>query len=147
MKEITKYRTHVEEYKMYEALDGEEFADKNECLKYEEFILGAVPKSIEHLIVSTDNDAWSLMGGCDEHTVMALKFNNTTEIDTLIDWLLIASPWCESRKKEIESILDTAYTSGDIILLGQNPDGDYYFINSRQNIINNLMGLDKKKEK
>ena len=39
MKEITKERTITEKYTLYEAFDGQEFADKKECQKYEESAL------------------------------------------------------------------------------------------------------------
>ena len=50
------------------------------------------------------------------------------------------------RNKKIR-IIEKALQDKDVVLFGINCDGDYYFINSRQNIINNLRDLDKKEEK
>ena len=151
MKEITKERTHVEKYIIYEAIDGTDVNSLEECKKYEESALGVARGKIQPLFVSTDNDAWTLMGGCDDHKVIAVKFKDTTDVDTFLQWLYLESPWYlnehhKERKAVVESIVRTAYDREDIILIGRNCDGDYYFINSRQNIIDNLMALDKKEE-
>lgn len=151
MKEITKERTHIEKYTVYEAVDGTEFTNQEECKKYEESALGVARGKVQPLFISTSNDAWTLMGGCDDHKVIAVKFKNTTDVDIFLQWLYIECPWYlnnhhKERKAVIESIVRTAYDRGDVILIGKNCDDDYYFINSRQNIIDNLMALDKKEE-
>ena len=151
MKEVTKERTHVEKYTVYEAFDGQEFTDKNECMKYEQSALGVARGKCQRLIVSEGNDAWSLMGGCDDHEVVAIKLNDSTDTDAFLQWLYLEHSWYltdnhKERKAEVEAIVHIAFDRKDVILLGKNCDGDYYFINSRQNIINNLMNLDKKEE-
>lgn len=152
MKEITKERTVTEKYTLYEAFDGQEFTDKKECQKYEESALGVARGKVQSLIVSEGNDAWSLMGGCDDHEVVAVKLENSTDMDTFLQWLFLESSWylMENQKElkaKVESIVYNAAEKDGIILMGRNCDGDYYFINSRQNIIDNLMALDKKEEK
>lgn len=152
MKEITKERTYTEKYTVYESFDGQEFPDKNECEKYENSALGVARGKVQSLIVSKGNDAWSLMGGCDDHEVVAVKFGDYRYMDDFLQWLYLECPWYlnnshKERKAEVEAIVLNAYIEKDVILLGRNWDGDYYFINSRQNIINNLMALDKKEEK
>ena len=152
MKEITKECTHVEKYTVYEAVDGTEFTNQEECKKYEESALGVARGKVQPLFVSTSNDAWTLMGGCDDHKVIAVKFKDTTDVDTFLQWLYLECPWYlnehhRERKAVVESIVRTTYNNReDVILIGKNCDGEYYFINSRQNIIDNLMTLDKKKE-
>jgi hypothetical protein len=42
--------------------------------------------------------------------------------------------------------MDTAYKENDILIFGVNCDGEYYFINSRANIIDNLLNLKEDKE-
>ena len=149
MKEITKERTVTEKYTLYKAFDGQEFTDKIECQKYEESALGVARGKVQPLFVSTGNDAWTLMGGCDDDEVIAVRFEDITEVDTFLQWLYLESPWYlmenqKERKDKVESIVSTAFIMKDVILLGRNCDGNYYFINSRQNIIDNLMALDKK---
>ena len=151
MKEITKERTITEKYTLYEAFDGQEFTDRKECQKYEESALGVARGKVQNLFVSTGNDAWALMGGCDDHEIIAVKFEDITDTDTFLQWLYLECPWYlddlrRERKAEVESIVRIAFDRKDVILMGRNCDGDYYFINSRQNIIDNLMALDKKEE-
>ena len=151
MKEITKERVYKEKYTAYEAFDGQEFTDAKECAKYEESALGVARGKVKPLFVSTGKDAWTLMGGCDDHEIVAVKFKDITEMDTFLQWLYLESPWYlreeqKERKAEVESIVRTAYNRNDAILMGKNCEGNYYFINSRQNIIDNLMALDKKEE-
>ena len=151
MKEITKERTKVEKYKVYEAVDGTEFNTLEECVKYDNSALAVARGKTQNLIVSDGNDAWSLMGGCDDHEVVAIKLWNSTDTDTFLQWLYLECPWYlydshNERKAEVEAIVRTAYNRDDVILMGKNCEGDYYFINSRQNIIDNLMALDKKEE-
>lgn len=152
MKEIKKERTIKEEYTLYKAFDGQEFTNKIECQKYEESARGVVRGKVQDIFISTGNDAWSLMGGCDDHEVAAAKFKDITDMDTFLQWLYLECPWYlidsyKERKAEIESIVRTAYNNKDVVLMGKNGDGYHYFINSRQNIIDNLMALDKKEEK
>lgn len=152
MKEITKERTYTEEYTLYEAFDGQEFTDKMECQKYEESALGVARGKVQNLFINKGKDAWTLMGGCDDHEVVTVKFNNVTDKDTFLQWLYLECPWYlndshKERKAEVEAIVRIAFEIKDVILLGKNCDGDYYFINSRQNIIDNLIDLDKKEEK
>ena len=151
MKEITKERTVTEKYTLYEAFDGQEFTDKKECQKYEESALGVARGKVQSLFVSTGNDAWTLMGGCDDHEIIAVKFEDITDTDTFLQWLYLECSWYlddlrRERKAEVESIVRIAFDRKDVILMGRNCNGDYYFINSRQNIIDNLMALDKKEE-
>lgn len=151
MKEITKERTVTEKYTLYEAFDGQEFTDIEECHKYEESALGVARGKVQPLFVNTGNDAWTLMGGCDDNEVIAVRFEDITEVDTFLQWLYLECPWYlndihKERKAEIESIVRTAYNRDDVILINKNCEGDYCFINSRQNIIDNLMALDKKEE-
>lgn len=151
MKEITKERVYKEKYTSYEAFDGQEFTDAEECHKYEESALGVARGKVQPLFINTGNDAWTLMGGCDDHEIIAVKFEDITEVDTFLQWLYLESPWYlreeqKERKAKVESIVRTAYNRDDVILMGKNCEGDYYFINSRQNIIDNLMALDKKEE-
>lgn len=149
MKEITKERTKVEKYTMYEASDGTEFSDAHECQRYEESALGVARGKLQNLFINKGENAWSLMGGCDDHEVVAVKFDVIADTDDFLQWLYLECPWYlndshKERKAEVEAIVRSAFNRKDVILLGKNCDDDFYFINSRQNIIDNLMALDKK---
>jgi hypothetical protein len=151
MKEITKERTKVEKYTVYQATDGTEFIDCEECGKYENSALGVVRGNITKLIAGRADDAWDLMGGNDDNSIIAIKMNNEADVNLVKQLFLLEHPYYnDEERKELKqkkfNIIDTAYDNGDAVLFGINCDGDYYFINSRQNIIDNLMALDKKEE-
>ena len=148
MKEITKERTHVEKYSVYEALDGTQFDFKEDCEKYEKSALGVLRGRLEKLIVGRAEDAWDLMGGADEHRIIAVKPEKETDVDLILHWFYMENPHYLNDshvkyKKHLEDTVNTAYDTKDIILFGLNLDNEFYFINSRQNIINNLNTIDK----
>ena len=150
MKEIVKERTNVEKYKVYQATDGTEFMNYEECRIYENSALGVVRGNVAKLIVGRTNDAWELMGGNDDNSVIAIKMNCAADVDLVKQLFLLEHPYYnETERKKLKQekfdIIDNAYNNGDVVLFGINCDGDYYFINSRQNIINNLNNLTEQK--
>ena len=151
MKEIVKERTNVEKYKVYQATDGTEFMNYAECKVYEESALGVVRGNISKLIVGRGVNAWDLMGGNDDNSVIALKMNCAADVDLVKQLFLMEHPYYNEDnrvllKQEKFNTIEEAYNNNDVLLFGINCDGDYYFINSRQNIIDNLNNLTKKKD-
>lgn len=135
MKEVTKERTKIEKYMVYQATDGTEFNNPEECRKYEESTLGVIGAKIAKLINIPQEDARTLLGGTDDNDVIVIKPKIAADLDTV--------------KQFINSIFATikeACNNDNAFLFGINCEGDFYFINSRQNIINNLTKLDKKSE-
>ena len=152
MKEVIKERTHVEKYKVYQAPDGTEFMNYEECRKYEDSALGVVRSNVAKLIVGRTDDAWELMGGNDDNSVIAVKMNCVADVDLVKQLFLLEHPYYNSdERKEAKQkkfdVIEDAYNNNDVVLFGINCDGDYYFINSRLNIISNLNSLDKKEAK
>ena len=156
MKKTIKDKTIVEQYTVYEAFDGEEFHTSEECRKYEESALGVVRSKIAKLIVYdtrkiSGEDAWTIMGGCDDHNIVAIKMSNAADLDLVKQWLLLECPYySDEGREEIKAkrfaIFEDAYNNGDILIFGMNCDNDGYFINSRQNIIDKLNSFDQLKE-
>jgi hypothetical protein len=140
MKEVTKEK--IQKYTMYEALDGTEFHDKAECQKYEESAKGVIRARIAKLIVGRGNE-WELLAGSDDHEVIGIKMKTGRDLEYVKQFLLMECSWYNN---EIFDIIEKAYDNDDIVLFGISVDGDYYWINSRQNIIDNLLNLGKKKE-
>ena len=152
MKEVIKERTNVEKYKVYQASDGTEFMNYEECRKYEDSALGVIRGNVAKLIVGRTDDAWELMGGNDDNSVIAVKMNCVADVDLVKQLFLLEHPYYNSdERKEAKQkkfdIIEDAYNNNDVVLFGINCDGDYYFINSRLNIISNLNSLDKKEAK
>ena len=151
MKEVIKERTTVEKYKVYQASDGTEFINYGECRKYEDSALGVVRGNVAKLIVGRSSDAWELMGGNDDNSVIAIKMNCAADVDLVKQLFLLEHPYYnsderkEAKQKKFDTI-DNAYNNNDVVLFGINCEGDYYFINSRQNIIDNLNNLAGKKD-
>ena len=141
MKEVIKER--VQQYRVYEALDGTEFNDKAECEKYDESAKGVIRARISKLIVGK-NDAWTLLAGDEEHDVIGIKMQTRSDLNNVSEFFLLECSWYgEAKTTEILDTIEEAYIKNDIVLFGINCDGDYYWINSRQNIIDNLMNLGK----
>ena len=141
MKEVKKERT--ESYTVYQAVDGTEFHERNECEKYERSAHGVLRARISKLTTGREN-AWDLMGGMEDHDIIGVKMNTESDLKDIQQFLALEnSYYCFDKTKEIFDIMEKAYNNNDIILFGINCDGDYYFINSRQNIIDNLNILGK----
>lgn len=144
MKEVTKEK--VQKYTMYEALDGTEFHDKAECQKYEESAKGVIRVRIAKLTVgkATERD---LLAGSGDHEVIGIKMQNGRDLEYVKQFFMMECSWYgEVRTKEIFDVIEKAYDDNDIVLFGINCDGDYYWINTLQNIVNNLMNFGKEKE-
>jgi len=151
MKEVIKERTNVEKYKVYQASDGTEFINYEECRKYEDSALGVVRGNAAKLIVGRSNDAWDLMGGDNNNSIVAIKMNCAADVDLVKQLFLLEHPYYnDEERKELKQkkfdIIEDVYNNNDVVLFGINCDGDYYFINSRLNIISNLNNLDKKEK-
>ena len=156
MKEIIKDKTIVEHYTVYQATDGTEFSSPEECRKYEESALGVIRSKIAKLIVYdtrkiSGEDAWTIMGGCDDHDIVAVKMRNAADLDVVKQWLLLECPYYNSEgREELKAkrfeIFEETYNNGDVLIFGINCDNEGYFINSRQNIIDKLSSFDKPKE-
>ena len=136
----------ITKYTVFQAVDGTEFSQKEECEKYEKSALGVLRGKIKKLTVCEPQDAWTLMGGYDDHQVIAVKPQTETDVDTILQWYYLEHSYIlnDSRKamrKRLEEVITKAYKNKDVILFGINCEKEYYFINSRQNIINNLNSL------
>ena len=144
MKEIKQVREIYET--AYQAADGQIFNNSEECYKYENTALGVVRGNITKLIAGRADDAWNLMGGNCDNSVVAIKMNCAADVNLVKQLFLLEHPYYnnderkEAKQKKFDTI-DDAYNSNDVVLFGINCDGDYYFINSRQNIIDNLNDL------
>ena len=146
MKEIKEEikREVVDTHIYYEATDGTRFNDAEECRKYEASALGMLRSKIAKMAVSDKKDAWELMGGYDGHKVVAFAFNSEKDVDTFIQWMYLEWHYfSEEYMKAKERIVRKVYVQKDVLLLGVNYKDEYYFINSRNNIIANLKALGK----
>lgn len=142
MKEI-KTEIQKTEYRIsYEAIDGEVFDDLKACEEYEKSYRCITRSKLKRIQIGEAHNAWELMGGYEDNEVIAVK----PSVDIIMAALYADCPWlrndnyAEKNQKIIETI-EFAAKKGDMILLGINDEGNYYFINSRNNIVLNLQSL------
>lgn len=148
MKEIKKERTTTQTYYEYEAYDGEIFNDKEECKKYEDSAECVLKSQVKQMIVTKEHNAWDLMGGNDDCSVVGIKFECDNDAKIFLQYYTIINPYLskDSSKDYLDKIIkkvDAVKNNHDILLVGINCDDEYYIINSRNNIIENLKNIDK----
>ena len=144
MKEIRNEIIKKEYTYKYESFDGIEFNTEEECEKYENSAEGVLKLKFQDLIVDKQN-AWDLMKGYDDNDVIGLKLAKEEDKDTVLQLYLLQNPQLldedERSKnwlKEYRSYINKAYEDNDLLLMGINCDGDYYFIGTRNMIVEKL---------
>lgn len=149
MKEIKKEITNY--VYQYESFDGTLFDTKEECEKYEKSAEGVLKLKFQDLVVDKHN-SWDLMGGYEDNDVIAVKLTKEEDKDTVLQLYLLLHPYyikddiSDSHKKwleEYKSYIDEAFEKKDILLIGINCEGDYYFIGPRNKFIENLKNFGK----
>lgn len=153
MKKVLKEIKNVETIEVWESVDGNQFDNQEECRKYERSAKGLMRSKIAKLTIkstkNTSADAWDVMGGMDDHDLLSVKMENLSDLETVLQFILLSSPYyCNNEEKwdKIAHKVEKAYENGDMLLFGINCDGEYYFINSIQNIIKNLNLLCEKED-
>ena len=131
----------------YEAFDGTKFNNKEECIKYEDTAICVLKAKLKSLIVTEEFNSWEIMGGYEDNTIFGLNLSTPDDADALKRWLLLDRAYLnkeeyKERKDKLFAKIDSAI--GDIFIMGINCEDEWYIINSRKNIINNLNNLDKK---
>ena len=149
MKEIKKEIIRKDYTYQYESFDGNLWDTKEECEKYEKSAEGVLKLKFQDLIVDKQN-AWDLMRGYEDNDVIGLKLTKEEDKDTVLQLYLFLNPHLleekETYKKWLEqykSYIDEAYEKKDLLLMGTNCDGDYYFIGPRNKFVDNLKNFGK----
>lgn len=149
MKEIKKEIVRKEYTYKYEAFDGTQFSLKEECEKYEKSAEGVLKFKFQKLIVDKAN-AWDLMRGYDDSDVIGIKLAKKEDKDTVLQLFLFMYPYYakddlnDALKKWLEqykSYIDEAFENKDILLMGINCEGEYYFIGTKNGIMKNLLNF------
>lgn len=149
MKEI-EVETIVKE-KQYQAVDGTIFSDKDECRRYEESARGVLEGRFSSLIVNKQN-SWELNKGYDDHDVYGVKIESSEDMATVLQLYYIDHPYIlrkdgayKEYQERYENLVEQAYRTKDILLMGRNCDGELYFMDTCQNMINSLKAFRKPK--
>lgn len=149
MKEIKKEIIRKDYTYQYESFDGNLWNTKEECEKYEKSAEGVLKLKFQDLIVAKE-DAWNLMRGYEENDVIGLKLSKEEDKDTVLQLYLFLNPHLlndsERYKEYLEqykSYINEAFEKKDLLLMGINYEGDYYFIGPRNKFIENLKNFGK----
>ena len=151
MKEIKV--TETVQITKYTAVDNTVFTSKEECEKYEQTAHAVVKTKFLKLVVDEKTE-WEFFDvGSDENTTYAIKMNTQEDADTVLQLYYMDNPYVlkdeEAPKRYKErafNLVNTAYKEQDILFVGENYDGDIYIINTRNNMVRNLLSIDKPKE-
>ena len=149
MKKIEKKRTTTQTYYEYAAIDGTVFDTEDECKKYENSAKCVLRAKVKKLIVTKEHNAWTLLGGSDDNAIVGFKFNNENDIQTFVQYYCLQYGSYYTREEntsELQKIYDQcneAQNKDDILIVGINLDEDYYIINTRNKLIENLKNIDK----
>lgn len=142
---ITKEVTDI----VYQSIDGVNFESPEQCEKYEKSALGVINANFNKLVLG-EYDAWDLMGGHDDNTVVAVKMEYQRDVDTvkqryLYDntYLLGNSDNQKAAQKKTFDIIDAAYENKDILLIGVNTEDNMYMIGPVSKYIDNLKNIGK----
>lgn len=135
----------------WEAIDGTQFTNEEECRKYESSARMVLWKRFNDCVIHTDTEYDLLNVGSDECTVYAVKMPTTRERDCVAQLWALDNSWAinkedSSYRDEAFSYIDQAYKQEDVLLVGENCDGEIYIIGTRQTIIERLVNLDEKGE-
>ena len=149
MKEIKKEIIRKDYTYQYESFDGNLWDTKEECEKYEKSAEGVLKLKFQDLIVAKE-EAWDLMRGYEDNDVIGLKLTKEEDKNTVLQLYLLLNPHLleekETYKKWLEqyrSYIDEVYEKKDLLLMGINCEGDYYFIGPRNKFIDNLKNFGK----
>ena len=149
MKEIKKEIIRKDYTYQYESFDGNLWDTKEECEKYEKSAEGVLKLKFQDLIVDKQN-AWDLMRGYKDNDVIGVKLTKEEDKNTVLQLYLFLNPHLLSEneyyKKWLEqykSYINDAFEKKDLLLMGINCEGDYYFIGPRNRFIENLKNFGK----
>lgn len=151
MKEIKKEIIRKDYTYQYESFDGILFDTKEECKKYEKSAEGVLKLKFQDLIVAKNN-AWNLMRGYEDSDVIGVKLSKEEDKNTVLQLFLFLNPyytqddradWADKRLQEYKTCIDEAFEKKDLLLMGINCAGDYYFIGTRNHVIENLKNFGK----
>lgn len=148
MKEIKKERITKSTYIEYEAVDGTIFDTHEECFKYEQTAECLLKSKFMKLAVCKPKNAWSFMGGYDDNDIIGIKPTCQADVDVIVQYYLIEHPhWMKDDYKGYRdrfiSQMNNVLECNDVALFGINCENEVYYIESRMNIVDNLLNIDK----
>lgn len=147
MKEVQKEK--VQHYTVYQAVDGTEFSNREECEKYESSARGVVLNRFSKLVIDDTHNEYSLFGGDEEHNVYAVTLNEEKDKDTVLQLFFLDQPHMQGSDSKwmiaMKELVERAYVQKEILLMETNCDGEFYFVDTVESIIKKLEGIKQKR--
>lgn len=145
MKQITKEKKSI--YTVYEAIDGTEFDSSAECLTYEKSALGVLNTRLKKYIVWEGNE-YDLWRNDTENNTIVVDLTTQEAADTVFHIYYLQHSYLlldeyKNRREAFEALVNETHKNKDLLILGINCDNEYYYIDSRNNIVNRLLNLEK----
>lgn len=143
MREINQeVKTYI---KKYVAIDGTEFDDRGECIKYENSAKVILKSKFLKLVVK-ETDAWKLLYGNQDTIVYYIQFREEKDIDTLIQYMCTVDSWLASvSQSEIDELYEKArkaFNNAEPLLVSEDCDGTLYILDPLSVIVSNLSNYD-----
>lgn len=140
---------------LYEAADGTRFESREECQKYEKSAKGVIKARFKKLVVYKDTECNILGTGSDDFTLYGVRLSEEKDKDTILQLYLLDNPYAQRDENEgflirAKNLIDFAYKENDILLIGENYDGDFSVVDCCKHIVNrlyNTVGNDSGKSK
>lgn len=125
---------------MYVANDGTEFADRDECKKYDESAVGVLSAMLQKIVVKTSDEERIFDFGCSENPVQVLAPTSEEDKKTILQLYLLKNPHLgdEKHKHYVDSalnLIDRAIKEKDYLLVGRGYDWDnFWFYGTRHSM-------------
>lgn len=144
MKTITKNRTIEDVY--YQAIDGTEFRDKQECEKYEASAYAVINSKYRNLVIHTTTEYDLFSAGSDDNTVEVVKLSNNHDIDVVFQmWSYInkhSSNNNETCLKHLNTLKECLKQSGIMFIFrGYEEEDSFWFMGSYEYYVNKLNAI------
>lgn len=144
MKTITKNRTIEDVY--YQAIDGTEFRDKQECEKYEASAYAVINSKYRNLVIHTTTEYDLFSAGSDDNTVEVVKLSNNHDIDVVFQmWSYINKHSAnnnETCSKHLNILKECLKQSGVIFISrGYEEEDSFWFMGSYEYYVNKLNAI------
>lgn len=136
----------------WEAVDGTRFTSKEECQKYDESAKGVLKARLMGLTIYKQTE-YELLHGSDDTTIYGVRLAKEEDKDVILQLYLLDNGWINNdnnHNKYLERakyLIDSAYKNNDILLVGENYDGDFFICDTCQNIVDRLYNKKQEEDK
>ena len=143
MKEVTIEKTVKES--RYEAMDGTQFINREECKKYEESAKCVLLTKYKPLVVNTMSEYDVHQCGSEEYILDIVKITKEEDIDIIMQLYALYNPHSTYRQydSKYRDMCAKAFVGNDYIFIAKESCGDdiFHIQYSKNELINNLNSI------